>query len=340
MQLTVDEVLVDGDRIAARVSVRGNDRTVFLGLPLQGALAPWSAVDFLRVAGDRVIETRPVDGMPALIEPLARVAIEQLPVSPYRLGLVRLTIEPGATMPGLSARGPALLLVERGNLALRVDRPVAVSRAGRDGAGEREEIASGTVELAAGDHIALAAGTGYGLWSIGSEPAIVLSAATLAGDGAISNRWVRARPLDEILFTVAAPEYVARASAPSSWPPGVRGELLASGIVTTRPTSPATLKLARLTLRGNGELPLHDAPGAEMLAVEDGSAVVDLAGGEGAVRPWADASLARIGPQRESLAGRSMSPGGSAILQPGASAAVRGVGNEPLILLILTVEHG
>ena len=40
VRLQVDDVLVDGDRVAARLTIQGNDRPELLGLPLQGDLAP------------------------------------------------------------------------------------------------------------------------------------------------------------------------------------------------------------------------------------------------------------------------------------------------------------
>ena len=73
--------------------------------------------------------------------------------------------------------------------------------------------------------------------------------------------------------------------------------------------------------------------------VETGSAIIDLVNGDGAVRPKKGASLART-PLRggRSAHGTAVSKGGSAVLQPGASAGVRNVADEPLVLLILTLE--
>ena len=342
VRLGVDEVLVDGDRVAARISLQGNDRPVFLGLPLQDDLAPWGPVDFLRVDDGQVVEVQLADGPPTLVETLGRTVVEGVPVAPYRLGLVRLTLEPSAAIPELFARGPVFLLVESGTLVVRVDQPTLVQRPGHAAGPVREELlAAGAIVLSPGERIALVADTGYALHSIGNEAAVVLSAAALVGDGSITNRWVRARPLDEILFTATAPEYVAQTSAPTPWPPGVRSELIAEGIITTRPAPSATLELARLTLPSHAALPIHDTPGAELLVVETGSGIVDLVAGDGAIRPQTDASLARISRHGGSSAhGPRVSPGGSAVLQPGSSAGVRNAGEEPLVLLILTVEPG
>ena len=118
-------------------------------------------------------------------------------------------------------------------------------------------------------------------------------------------------------------------------------ELIADGIIKSRPAESATLRLTRLTLTSNAALPVHDTSGAELLVVETGSAIIDLVTGDGAVRAKMGASLARIPPRDgRSAHGPAVSIGGSAVLQPGASAGVRNVADESLVLLILTIESG
>ena len=235
-------MLVDGDRVAVRLSIQGNDRPVFLGLPLRGNLAPWAQVDFLRVADGQIVEMQAAGDLPTLVEPLGRTALETVPPAPYRLGLVRLTLEPSTAIPALSAEGPMFLLVESGTLVVHVDQPSRVQGPGRAGDPGRDELrAAGAIVLSPGERIALAANTGYALRSTGNEAAVVLSAAALAGDGGPTNRWVRARSFDEILFNPTESEVVAQTSAPTAWPPGVRSELIAYGIIESRPAESATL---------------------------------------------------------------------------------------------------
>ena len=97
------------------------------------------------------------------------------------------------------------------------------------------------------------------------------------------------------------PEMVAQSAGPTSWPPGVRSELIASGIIKTRPAESATLELTRLTLAPNVALPVHDTS-AELLAVDTGTAVVDLISGDGALRRGPHASHTRIRPRGSSSA--------------------------------------
>lgn len=99
------------------------------------------------------------------------------------------------------------------------------------------------------------------------------------------------------------------------------------------------LELTRVTLSPQVALPVHETLGAELLAVESGSAVVDLVVGdggcsleEGCISQEDTAAARQLGPRP------AISPGGSAVLQPGASAGVRHADDEPLVLLLLTLE--
>jgi mannose-6-phosphate isomerase-like protein (cupin superfamily) len=193
--------------------------------------------------------------------------------------------------------------------------------------------------LSPGERIAIGATTGYALRNTGNEAAVVLSAAALAGDGGSTNRWLRARSLDEILFDPGEPEMVAQTSPSTSWPLGVQSELLVDGVIKTRPAESATLELTRLTLSPNAALPVHEVPEAELLAVETGSAVVDLVAGDGAIRPRPRALQMTIWSQGgKSARDPTITPGGAAVLQPGSFSGVRNVGDEPLVLLLLTLE--
>ncbi len=340
VRLRVDDVFVDEDRVVARLSILGNDRPAYLGLPLRGALAPWSQVDFLRVADGQVAEVQTVGDLPTLVEPLARTALETAPPAPYRLGLVRLTLEPSAALTELSAGGPVVLLVESGILVVHVDQASRVQGAGQAGDPGHDEIsAAGDIVLSPGERIAIGANTGYALRNTGNEAAVFLSAAALAGDGGPTNRWLRARPLDEILFDPGEPELVAQTSSSTPWPLGVQSELLVDGVIKTRPAESATLELTRLTLSPNAALPVHEIPEAELLVVETGSAFVDLVAGDGAIRPRPHALQLTVWSQGgKSARDPTITPGGAVVLQPGSFSGVRNVGDEPLALLILTLE--
>jgi hypothetical protein len=92
--LEVDDVLVDGDRVAVRLSIQGNDRPAFLGLPLRGSLAPWAPDGILRATNGQIVEVQAAGDLPTVVELLGRTALEALPPAPYWLGLVCLSLEP------------------------------------------------------------------------------------------------------------------------------------------------------------------------------------------------------------------------------------------------------
>ncbi len=173
VRLQVDDLLVDGDRVAVHLSLQGNERPVLLGLPLEGDLAPWGPVDFLRVDDGQIVEVQPAGDLPSLVEPLGRMTLETVPAAPYRLGLVRLTLEPSAAITELSAQGPVFLLVESGTLVVDVDQPSRVQSAEAAGNPGRDELrAAGAITLSPGERIALVAGTGYslrGIWKRASR---------------------------------------------------------------------------------------------------------------------------------------------------------------------------
>jgi predicted ester cyclase len=336
-RLAIDEVTVAGDRVAVRLHIDGDETPELMGLPLVGDLAPWPSHEVLHVAGGRVIEARPADGRLAQIEPLARAAVEGIPAAPYRLGLVRLALDSDALMPKLMTRGPVMLLVEQGVAAARFDRPAIVrSRSHPDGTA-REQIVSWAATLSPGDQLVLSGDTNYELRGSGNETAVLLSAVVHPGDQGISNRWIRARSLDEIVFMPEAPTHVATSSAPASWPPGVRSELLVDGVIIGRLAPAARLEMARLTIQPDAALPIHETGGAEAIVVERGSSLVDLVHGDGAIRPAPDMSLAKAPPQGKSA---RITRGGIAVLQAGASTGIRNSGDDPLTLLILAIVPG
>lgn len=57
LQVSVDDLIVEGDRVAARVTVRGTHQGVLLGrLPATGRSAVWTGIDIFKIAGGRIVE--------------------------------------------------------------------------------------------------------------------------------------------------------------------------------------------------------------------------------------------------------------------------------------------
>jgi hypothetical protein len=233
-----------------------------------------------------------------------------------------------------------VLLVERGTLALRVDRPTVIHRPeGEEQATAVDMTAVGTVTLSRGQQLTMGAETTYEVRTSRTEPAVLLVATLQPGDDGITNRWIQGRTLDEVLFAPGEAEVASQTGPPIPWPVGVHSDLLANGAVLDAPTSSVELALTRLTLPSHAALPNHDVLGTELLAVETGSAAVELTAGEGAMRPRDGASLAKIWRGGSSTRDHAITAGGSAILQVGAAVGVRNTGEEQLVLLILSVER-
>lgn len=56
MKLTIEDIVVEGDKLVARYSGRGTHRGVFCGIPATGATVSFTEIDIVRFEGDRIAE--------------------------------------------------------------------------------------------------------------------------------------------------------------------------------------------------------------------------------------------------------------------------------------------
>ena len=56
IQWTLEEMIAEGDRVAARFIMRGTHQGEFLGVPATGKSISVQAMNFYRLAGDQIIE--------------------------------------------------------------------------------------------------------------------------------------------------------------------------------------------------------------------------------------------------------------------------------------------
>lgn len=56
LRLTVEDILAEGDRVAARVTFRGTHRGEFQGIPPTGRQVTFSSIELNRMAGGKVAE--------------------------------------------------------------------------------------------------------------------------------------------------------------------------------------------------------------------------------------------------------------------------------------------
>ncbi len=236
LALVVDDVLADGDRVTAWVTVAGPASAPFPGLALPAAPA-WGVVDRFRVAGGRIVEYWGGHRDADAVRPLLLGLPVESRSAPAVLGLARFTVAPGAAMAEADRLpGPLLIVVERGVLVASI--------------GE----ADGETELEAGAAVVVPPATAYAVGNGGEAAAVFLSAALL--------------PAGWIAWDNAAEP--GEAAWPVAWGEGIAVRPLAGGPTPTLPAGAATVALARLRLLpGTGFL--AGGGGTTLLAVEAGT---------------------------------------------------------------------
>jgi steroid delta-isomerase-like uncharacterized protein len=56
LQVTIDDVIAEGDKVVVRSTRTGTHRGPLLGLPPTGRRATWTAIDIFRIAGGKIME--------------------------------------------------------------------------------------------------------------------------------------------------------------------------------------------------------------------------------------------------------------------------------------------
>jgi steroid delta-isomerase-like uncharacterized protein len=57
LQLTVEDIIAEGDKVMVRFTGRGTHKGVFLGIPPTGKAVIWAGINIYRLAGGKVAET-------------------------------------------------------------------------------------------------------------------------------------------------------------------------------------------------------------------------------------------------------------------------------------------
>jgi steroid delta-isomerase-like uncharacterized protein len=70
IQWTLEEMVAEGDRVAARFTMRGTHRGIFFGVPPTGRTIKVQAMNFYRLSGGRFVEER---GQPDLLSLLQQI---------------------------------------------------------------------------------------------------------------------------------------------------------------------------------------------------------------------------------------------------------------------------
>ncbi len=113
-------------------------------------------------------------------------------------------------------------------------------------------------------------------------------------------------------------------------PDGLLVRPLVGGRTTPLPPDPANVALGRATLAPGAAIATHQLAGPVLLHVESGSLGLEIRNGEA----WVTRGSRR--PSGDIESGRLAAEDG-ALLRPGTAAALRNVGDGPLVVLVLTI---
>ena len=73
IQWTLDEMIAEGDRVAARFTMRGTHQGTFFGVPPTGKKIAVTAMNFYRLSGGQFIEERGQPDLLALMQQIGAI---------------------------------------------------------------------------------------------------------------------------------------------------------------------------------------------------------------------------------------------------------------------------
>lgn len=292
LRLAPEDVIAQGNRVAARVRVEGTDGGAFLGVPLGDGLAPWGTLDLFRVEGGRIAEHwgggAPVVPELLLRAPLAGEVARSFGVeAPVTVAVQArsLGIEPG-TNSAVPVGGDALVHVEAGSLVARAAAPIDVLHAAESVAGSQRESVATDQDwvLRSGDAAFVPAGTVVGLHNAGDGPAVALLVT-----------------IDSRIFPdVAPPTPPPYVPAPTGSPSVATEVTVDVGRVVQLPAGPMEVVVGRLTLAPGASLATGAVPLVALAVVQRGTLAtvvdgraVELHAGAGTVLPLGEPAVLR-----------------------------------------------
>ncbi|HET8522093.1 MAG TPA: nuclear transport factor 2 family protein, partial [Thermomicrobiales bacterium] len=332
LSIALEDVMADGDRVVARITFHGIEGAAQFGIP-SAESAPRELSEIFRTEHGQVQEYR---GLVADFDAPREVLHETVTagwIHEAEVGVARLNLRPEAQMPALVAVGPTIYVVESGAVTFHVQGQAWRTLAAVDGVRPTTEATRpGAVgPLGPGDQLAIDTAIPYSLSATNLEQAIVLVATLMPSDLAAppSSHDASVAPIirrSVLMFLADTTQYRL-----AIWPAGVSSQPLLRPTSVIPPDSSISLGLRRLTL----------APGMTTTgALPPGSAQMIVASGIALLRQDAARSPNGI-PATPTRAASGMSviaAGQSAILNMGTTTLLRNIGDEPLVVLILTLS--
>jgi SnoaL-like polyketide cyclase len=331
LKLTVGEVVITGDQALVNLIVQGDEQRAFLGSPLKG-VAPWGAVDALRVIDGQVHEYWSSGTGLELLEPLAHTSFHALMPLERTMTLDRLTIPPGASFAAANADEARWLFIETGAVSVTMDRHESTNVMVLGSSGETVALATGQNEprkpdpAGSDDFFTLPVWSTITIHNVGDQSAsvLVLAAGSLGGLGDVS--------IDPAGHGGKTP-----AASDLGWPgwgisvPRISesGALLASligSVDTTFPDKQTVITIGRMTLAPETTVDTH-AAGQNLILVDSGT--LDFV---------TDGTTARIyqGASSDVSVGTA-GPGAAVLLPEGAVASLRNLGDSPVVLTVVAI---
>ena len=253
-------------------------------------------------------------------QPLVETTLDRLPAAPTVVEVNRVTVPPGARLPGLIGPGPELLVLEAGRLVVQVTGEARVSGA----AGST--TVGGDVLLQPGHFLIVATGGPFAIENSGQVTAIILELALRStAERSPENEGIDATALGDAGLV-----------------PGVSVQRLAGGLAPHLTSGPATIDVARLTVAPGAGVAPREVVEAELIAIEAGTGDLTIAAGEGQLQLATGPELFRA-PAGDRSDGdfwgrpRSLTAGEGAFFPHGAAYTIRNLGSSPLVLLVVRI---
>jgi hypothetical protein len=171
LQLTVSHLVVDRDRAVADIELSGMDEGLF-SATLEGERPVWR--DWFRLRDGKVSG---VDGAVVSFEhsmSLISAGI-QLTSDEISIGVARIDLEPGASIPAIVGSGPISIRIETGELEFRIDGAVRVHE------GVFDPTARGTHLFTEGQQLTFNAGSSFGIVNESKKPSRVFLVSVFLG---------------------------------------------------------------------------------------------------------------------------------------------------------------
>ena len=309
-RLRVSAFIEEGEWAAARVTSLGMPQAVH-GIPLDPAPEPHIQTDFFRVIDDKIVEYWPGGSAMDLPQILPPITVGS-GITDTTVSLARLTFPSGAALRDLDAPGEHLILVEDGELEIRLADPASRFEAAHSLAGWQVTSASEqNLILQAGDAVLIPPGTRHSIANVRAGAATMVGVAMLPA-AAIATIERAELGDDPPLIAIYDPR---RVNTRVAWDRDVSVDVLAVGTeaATSGPCASVVqhqLTVTRFTLGPRETIPVHQVEGIELLVINTGGINITPPDGMQLEMPMTDSGVRNAGPLPLGLIGVTLQPTG------------------------------